>query len=481
MKNPDAIIEEYNGARYSYLEMVSLINAYAAKVDRLSYKGRRCIIVSRQSIEDLKALMFCWNLGMIAVPMSLHYGVDRCQKIINVIQPDLILSDDEGIELTTDAKIYTLDTIPSKFFNSSCENIPDVELMMCTSGTTGMPKAGMFTGIAIKTNVKAISEYFPITNKDTILISRPLYHCAVLVGELLTAIYNGTNILFYSKDYNPIVLSRILGKIDITVMCGTPTILKGIADCFRHQKKEGELKLIALSGEFLLPEYARNIAESFKEAKIFNVYGLTEAGPRVSYLESNRFCSIPQSVGVALNGVEYKIVKEDLSQSKPCSDAKAGEIGRIWVKTPCLMVGYYKDEIKTKERMHHQWFDTGDVGYIDEGFLYVVGRSDDMIIISGVNIYPKEIECKILELAEVKEVLAYGILVDNMEQIAVDVILNEANKELGALKLKELILKQVEGYMMPRRVNIVHDFKRNASGKVIRPVKSVSKGEALLD
>ena len=146
------------------------------------------------------------------------------------------------------------------------------------------------------------------------------------------------------------------------------------------------------------------------------------------------------------------------------------EIGRIWIKTPYLMKGYYKNELKTKERKYGDWFDTGDVGYIDNEYLYVVGRSDDMIIKGGLNIYPRDIENCILGIDDVKEVLVYGVIIDNVEQICADVILSDRDNQ-DILALRKKIANKVEGYMMPHIVNIVEDFKRNASGKIVRPKK----------
>lgn len=465
-KNPESSIEEYKGDKYSYKEFLEEINRYINKIDVNTYQRRKCIVVCRHNIEELKALFFCWKVDMIAIPMSIHYGTEQCKKIIEVVSPDLVLTDDYEIQLDVEAPIYLLDTMPIKCkYKGMVENLAGIELMLCTSGTTGMPKASMFEGDAIRRNCVAISEYFPITFNDTILVARPLYHCAVMVGEVLTAFYNGCNLLFYSNAYNPIVLSRILCSNNITIMCGTPTIFKGISEALAFQKKQSQLKVIALSGEYLLPEYAKVISKAFN-AMIFNVYGLTEAGPRISYLPANKFDEIPSSVGIPLKNVKISIVY----QQEPFNAVADKEIGRIWVKTPCLMKGYYKNELLTKERMHGDWYDTGDVGYINDGYLYVVGRSDDMIIKGGLNIYPREIESRILNIDGVKAALVYSIIIDNVEQICADVILSVKDC-MDILQLKKNIADKVEGYMMPYVVNIVEDFKRNASGKVVRPKK----------
>lgn len=465
-KNPESFIEEYKGDKYSYKEFIEEIDSYINKIDINTYRRRKCLVVCRHNIEELKALIFSWKMDMIAVPMSIHYGIEQCKRSIEAVSPDLILTDDPEIQLDVKAPIYFLNTMPNK---CKCEGVDEdlagIELMMCTSGTTGMPKASMFEGEAIRSNCIAISEYFPITSDDTVLVARPLYHCAVIVGEVLTALYNGCNILFYSDTYNPIVLSRILCSNYITVMCGTPTIFKGISEALTFQKKQTQLKVIALSGEYLLPERAKSISRAFN-AMIFNVYGLTEAGPRVSYLPADKFDTIPSSVGIPLKNVEISIV----SEQEPFNVMANKEIGRIWIKTPYLMKGYYKNELKTKVRKYGDWFDTGDVGYIDNEYLYVVGRSDDMIIKGGLNIYPRDIENCILGIDDVKEVLVYGVIIDNVEQICADVILSDRDNQ-DILALRKKIANKVEGYMMPHIVNIVEDFKRNASGKIVRPKK----------
>ena len=150
------------------------------------------------------------------------------------------------------------------------------------------------------------------------------------------------------------------------------------------------------------------------------------------------------------------------------------KLGQIWIQTPSLMLGYYKDVEKTKEKIQKGWFATGDVGVMDEeNNLYILVRSDDMIIKAGMNIYPQEVEKEILKLEDIKAVLVYGKLTEKGEEIIAEVILQDKYKvetDYDIMRKMSYILPE---YMMPVQVLIVEDFIRNASGKIVRPAKTI--------
>ena len=474
-KHQNSVIEEYNFEKYTYGELLCRIESYANRMRGMDLRQKKCVIVCEKNIKCLEYMIFCWKVGMIPIPVSLHYGIEHCRKIISVTEPDYVLTDKTKVELAYDTKIYDIESFIGHFeiITKKEPELVGIELMMCTSGTTGLPKASMFTGEAIEKNVYAITDYFPLLSSDTILVARPLYHCAVLVGEVLTSICVGSSILFFSEKYNPLVLSKIIKKSNVTALCGTPTLLKGLADIIKNKDSYRKIRLIALSGEYLLQEYSEIIATTFSEAKVFNVYGLTEAGPRVSYLDSILFKICPQSVGTPLKNVEIVILPCDYSTDKEFDSVEEGEVGLVWIKTPCLMKGYYRDKAKTIERIHGEWFNTGDMGYVKENRLYIIGRSDDMIIRAGMNLYPKEIEVKMLELSEITEVMVYGEIIDGIEQIFADVVLSDSSETVTEYEIKQKLVKNIPGYMLPYKINIVSALPRNASGKVVRPTKKI--------
>lgn len=461
----NSIIEEYNGKKYGYGEILNEIESLAKKLEDKKCRGIKCAILCDKNIEATKAIFFCWKIEAIVIPLSLQYGEGQCAAIIDLVNPDYVISENPAV-CNQYENAYSFNEFCVQLQKRKAEKsaLNMVELIMCTSGTTGKPKASMLSAEGLITNIKKIKEYFPINSKDRILICRPLYHCAVLVGELLLSLYAGTDILFFSEGYNPMILSRILRKENISILCGTPTLLIGITEYLEARRWQVELRTIALSGEYLLKEYAERIRKSFSMAKIFNVYGLTEAGPRVSYLPSELFDSIPQSVGIPLHGIKIKIVDEQGNRKN------IGKIGKVLIQTPSIMLGYYNNLEQTEKKFHGAWFDTGDLGFIDRnGYLYIVGRSDNMIIRFGMNIYPLEIEQDILKLPEVKNVMVYGVLNGEIEQINAKIVLEEKYDGLETYELMEKLSDVLPTYKLPSKIYIVQKLIYNASGKLIRP------------
>lgn len=273
------------------------------------------------------------------------------------------------------------------------EDLSDVAFIMCTSGTTGVPKGAMITHENMITNLLDIADYFKINSSDKILIARPLYHCAVLTGEFLISLMNGLHIVFYDGEFNPTRLIQTIRKHKITVMGATPTIFYHISNIVKRQKEKLPLKTVAVSGECMTEVVAKQIKNILPDAAIYNVYGLTEASPRVSYLPPEYFDEYPLSVGIPLKSVSVKIAN-----------------GELFVKGKSVMKGYYNDKSATDKAIQNRWLHTGDIATIDEnGFISIKSRKDNMIIRGGMNIYPQEIENALLQDNRIKEALAFGV------------------------------------------------------------------------
>ena len=222
----------------------------------------------------------------------------------------------------------------------------------------------------------------------------------------------------------------------------------------------GMLSWIPIS---LKKSVAETIRKIFYKAEIYNVYGLTENSPRVSYLEPRLFDKKIGSVGKALTGTQIYIVNDKGKELKP------NECGQIVIKSESIMSGYYKDIPETNKRINQGILSTGDWGYLDDsGDLYVLGRIDGMIIKAGMNIYPKEIEEIIEELPMIKECVAYGQKTNTTELIFVNIVLNEGYVHYSKKELFKVFSKVLPQYMMPEKIEIFKELKRGESGKVIR-------------
>ena len=454
--------------RYSYKDIISLVSEHGFVLrDKLPAKSK-CAILCDEGLNSTIAILSCWFANLIPIPLSKNYGEKHCEDVIEHTKPDVLITD-----CNEDCSYDFVYNIHLKIFNGQklCtpfkENLHDVALIMCTSGSTGRAKGVMITAQGLKMNIFAIADYFNINSDDTIMIARPLYHCAVLTGEFLISLYNGVNIVFFDQKYTPTGIISAANHFDVTVLCATPTLFNHISLFMNRHNQSSTVTKIALSGECLTKTVADQIRKAFPKACIYNVYGLTEASPRVSYLPPKCFDKYSESVGLPLKGTEIKIIDTENGVEQPINLP-----GCILVKSPSLMKGYYNNQELTNLVITDGWLNTGDIGFKDENeFIYILSRADDMIIKGGMNIYPKEIENALNSLNEVKETMVYGIRSESGQDIAIDVILEDDFVDMGIKPLLRLFAAVLPEFQMPTEVHLVKEFARNASGKLIRPNK----------
>lgn len=451
---------------FRYRELLDSLAVHGENLKSVLKAKSKCAVLCNSGLNAAIAILACWYADMVAIPLSKNYGQAHCDKIINLTKPDILLTD---IDDYLYKRTYNLD---EKTFSGKCTDmgihtepeLDDIALIMCTSGTTGNPKGAMITKEGLQRNVRAVAQYFGINGTDTILIARPLYHCAVLTGEFLVSLFKGAGIVFIDETYNPAHIISCINKYNATTICGTPTLMNHISKLIKFNGKENPIAKIGISGECLGPCIAQNIRNVFPNADIYSIYGLTEASPRVSYLPPADFDMHPGSVGIPIDGVRIRIVDPQTGVTLP-----EGSPGIVEVSSPSLMKGYYNDQNLTRKTIIDGWLNTNDVGYKDKnGYLYILGRADDMIIKAGMNIYPREIENSVNKLPEISECLAYGRKGTSGEDIIIDIVLLKESKNTNKKKLMARLGQILPSYLMPSDINIVDTLPRNASGKLIR-------------
>lgn len=385
-------------------------------------------------LDTAKALLACIYAGKTAVLLSKKYGGLHVERIVQMARLSHVITE-RGVEQIAAVQ-------------EEREDLSDVALIMSTSGTTGRPKGAMITHRNLITNLTDIAGYFDITEKDHILIIRPLYHCAVLTGEFLVSLIKGLKITFLPGKFWPATILSRLKEDHVTVLCGTPTLLYHLAAAQLKRKSTLKVKTIAVSGECMTRAVFKTVRKVFADSSIYNVYGLTEASPRVSYLPPDEFDYYPLSVGKPLPSLQAAVADNELL-----------------IAGPSVMKGYYNDPLATQKAIRDGWLHTGDVAVQDdEGRLYIKCRRDNMIIRAGMNIYPQEIENALKEDEAITDVLAYGDRGDTVsEKIHLKVVTSLAIPEVYALCKRKLM-----SYELPDAIDIVDEIPRNASGKVIR-------------
>lgn len=466
-KHSDSTVFDENHTM-SYKTFGELSVMHGKKLLSKLKRKSKCAILCSESLNCAIALVACWHADMVPILISPNYGEEQNKKILELTTPSLLIIDDGS---TSTAFNCYYDISRGSFsgyidFKELDSSLSDVACIMCTSGTTGIPKGVLISTSALIENIRMINEYFRLTNSEKIIISRPLYHCAVLTGEFLVSLMNGTNIGFLDGKYNPIRVLDFIMKKNINVICGTPSLLYHISSVILKRNVITPIKKVVSSGECLSEKCARVIRKGFPTSKIFNVYGLTEAAPRVSYLPCEKFDEYPSSVGRPLKGIKIKVVDEQ-GQEVPINHR-----GEVLIKTPCIMEGYYNNYQLTNQVIQNGWLKTGDIGYKDlNGYLYIVSRADDMIIKGGMNIYPVEIENIIMQIDAIKDCIVYSHKNFVSEEIVIDIVFAEGFTEICEKELMAILSQLLPSYQMPSKINIVEYIQKTPSGKKIRPMK----------
>jgi len=463
-------LTDNNGSSVSYGELLVKVKGIAARIRARSQAGSRICILHTHSYFDALAVLGTLAADRIVVPMSLNYGETNCCQIMKRAEPCLLLSDvnplPESIAAIVRDQNITILPIGSESdetWNGDAVAVEsDLAMLMFTSGTTGVPKGAMLTHGNILANLGDIAAYFTMTPEDHFLIARPLYHGAVMTGEFLHGLMHGAKITFYNEAFSPRRLLAFLAEKACTTMCATPTLFYHLA--MNKRKVElPALRKVVVSGECLNPQVAEQILISFPGVRFFNVYGLTEASPRVCHLDPEYFMAKIGSVGVPLKSVSIRVMDEDGGETV------RGEIGELLVQGPNVMRGYWKDDTLTAQKIVDGWLHTGDMCRQDEdGFLFIIGRKDHMIIRAGVNIYPQDIENTLLKDVAFKEVMVWGETDANYGQRICAAFVPASEAALSNADIIGICRQRLDAYKWPDEVFVVASLPRNASGKVMR-------------
>ena len=257
-------------------------------------------------------------------------------------------------------------------------------------------------------------------------------------------LYKELEICFYEESFQPARLAKYIDENDVQVFGCTPTLLYHLS---RYLQGES-LNSIVLSGERLTEGVANIIKEKLPGKKFYNVYGMTENSPRVSTLCPEEFFDKIGSVGKPIMQTKVKTKdRELLAKSRP------------------LMQGYIGYKEKTKEKFRNGWLHTGDMARIDgQGYLYVLDRKDDMLIRSGINFYPAEIESVALQINGVQNCMVYG----EEDILYGQKICMKAAADIAVAALRKELVARLPAYLIPDKILLVESLAMMPSRKVKR-------------
>ena len=430
----------------------------------------RVALIGDNSTEYVNALLDIWNNGDCAVlidwripfqtahEMMIEANVSTCyieSKFFSKIRTEHFHS--------ITFKVYNNNTttakeLPANIYEKFHQNYSRNEaVIIYSSGTTGKSKGVILSHYAINTNADAIIDYMSPTEGDCIYIAKTLSHSSTLTGELLVALLSETRLIIAPTIVPPRVVLNNLIKYKVTTICVNPTLLQLYVDELKRNKYSiSSLKTIYVSGSILSDKLHAKAQKAFYNTNVYNVYGLSEAGPRVTHQKINRPNN--SSVGVPISGVEVAIVDEN---GMP---VKKGTNVVIHVKTPSRYSGYVCGIEKYKS-LYKEWLNTGDIGYIDNaGELHVVDRIDDVINIGAHKVYPSDVEKLILGNNNISACVVSKCTCNGTEMIG---CLYVSDNDC-ALSIMQQLKTKLTSYEIPKRYLRVDMIPCNVRGKVNR-------------
>jgi malonyl-CoA/methylmalonyl-CoA synthetase len=465
------------GLSFSYADLDAISARIAAVlVEAGAGRGDRVAVQVEKSPENLLLYFAVLRIGAAFLPLNVAYQQAEIAYFLDDAEPRLIICrpEDEAMMQTltrgrADVRIFTLGVDgdgslmqaalhQKDHFDTAMMQADDLAAILYTSGTTGRSKGAMTSHGNLSSNALTLHDLWGFRSDDVLLHALPIFHVHGLFVATHLALLCGGSMVFLSR----FDAERVIALLPLaTVMMGVPTFYtRLLAHPGLNRALVARMRLFISGSAPLLAETHHAFAERSGHA-ILERYGMTEGG----MIASNPLLGerMPGAVGFALPGVGLRIAD---AQGRPLPQ---GSIGVIEFKGPNLFKGYWRQPDKTAEDMRPDgFFITGDMGLIDErGFLRIVGRTKDLIICGGYNVYPKEIETEIDALQGVAESAVIGLPhPDFGEAVAAIVQRNPGRAEPTEEAVIAYVRSRLAHFKVPKRVWFVDELPRNQMGKV---------------
>ncbi|WP_369743822.1 long-chain-fatty-acid--CoA ligase FadD [Pseudidiomarina sp. PP-1MA] len=341
----------------------------------------------------------------------------------------------------------------------------DLAFLQYTGGTTGLAKGAMLSHRNMVANLEMVSALVAplvVDGEETVITALPLYHIFALTANCLTFMkHGGRNILITNPRDMPGFVKE-LSKYPFSIISGVNTLFNGLLHADGFKDLDFSHLKIALGGGMAVQRAVAEHWERVTKSRLLEGYGLTECSPVVT-VNPTDIEHYNGTIGLPLPSTEVRIVDVDTGEELP-----QGEAGELQVRGPQVMVGYLNRPDETAKVMIDGWFATGDIGLMDEqGFFKIVDRKKDMILVSGFNVYPNEIEDVIADHPKVLEVAAVGVPHDSSgEQVKIFVV--RKDKSLTEKELIAYARENMTGYKVPKLVEFREELPKTNVGKILR-------------
>ncbi|HQS00232.1 MULTISPECIES: malonyl-CoA synthase [unclassified Polaromonas] len=480
-KDLDAVaVETDTGLHYSWRDLERSTAMMANLLQSLDLPaGARVAVQVEKSVEAMMLYLATLRAGYVFLPLNTAYQSGEIEYFIGNAEPSVVVCSSKNFGWVSKIafkagtqNVFTLDddrtgSLLARAAHCSDRHeiaqsgADDLAAILYTSGTTGRSKGAMLSHGNMLSNALVLKDYWAWQPGDVLIHALPIFHVHGLFVAIHGALINGSKMIWLAKFDPKLVVQKLP---EATVFMGVPTLY------VRLLAEPGLTREACLHMRLFVAGSAPLLIETFTEWQertghtILERYGMSET----AMLTSNPYDGERRggTVGFALPGVSLR-VQDDAGQP-----LLTGEIGGIQVKGPNVFKGYWRMPEKTKEEFTADgYFKTGDVGKIDErGYITIVGRSKDLIISGGYNVYPAEIEGYINDMPGVAESAVIGVPHPDFGEVGVAIVIAKAGATLDAEQIIARLKAQLANFKIPKRCFIVGELPRNTMGKVQKNV-----------
>ena len=498
---PDRSAIIFEGKKYSFAELNERSSRLADALSKLGVqKGDRLAILQVNCNQYVEAYFATAKLGGIFVPLNFRAKADelthmlsnaeasvlflgeRYINMVNAMRPNLptvkhyICLDGKAEGILSFEELLASGSPEPKTFTQIDDD--DTAVLMYTAGTTGLPKGvpqthGSYSFYMLQ-NVNPPDPDIAETN----LLTMPLYHVAG-IQAMMSAIYGGRSIALM-KQFETQEWFETAQQEKVTRVMLVPTMLKRIVEDPDFDKYDlSNIRVITYGAAACPFEVLKKTIELFPGRALINAFGGTETSSTIAMLRAEdqivtgketeeeretKLKRLATSIGIPLDDIEVQIRDEEGNV------LPTGEVGELIVRGPRIMKGYWKDEEKTKKAFTSDgWYRTGDKGYFDdEGYIYLCGRADDMIVRGGENISPEEVENVLYTHPKVEEAAVIGIPDPEWGSEPMGVVVLRKGETATTEEIIDFCKAKLASFKRPRYIVFVDELPKTSTGKVLR-------------
>ncbi len=477
-------VETDNGLVYSWRDLERATAMMANLLDSLKLPaGARVAVQVEKSVEAMVLYLATLRAGYVFLPLNTAYQSAEIEYFVGNAEPSVMVCSRKNFGWVSKIafqagtqNVFTLDddrtgSLLERAAHCSDQHIvaekqvDDLAAILYTSGTTGRSKGAMLSHGNMLSNALVLKKYWGWKPGDVLIHALPIFHVHGLFVALHGALINGSKMIWLSKFDPALVLQKMP---EATVFMGVPTLyVRLLAEPGLDKHAVRNMRLFVAGSAPLLIETFTDWQQRTGHT-ILERYGMSETAMLTSnpYEPAQGGERRGGTVGFALPGVDLR-VRDDDNKS-----LATDEIGGIQVKGPNIFKGYWRMPEKTAEEFTPDgYFKTGDVGKVDaRGYITIVGRSKDLIISGGYNVYPAEIEAYINDMPGVAESALVGVPHPDFGEVGVAVVVAKAGASLDAGQVVAALKSKLANFKIPKQCFVVLELPRNTMGKVQKNV-----------